>query len=353
MKEIVKYDNRMNVLNFKGFGKVDMNLLMALCSRMKGKMTEKIVMTFDEIKHLANYTSTDKEEFIKDLERMIDRLMRVNSRIITDGKIAKFVLFPTFLIDPKEETVSVAVNQDFAFLLNELNQYTTFELEEFVDLKSKYSKNLYRLLKQWRTVGKYTFNDLAEFRNLMDVPKSYSNKYMMERCVDVAIEEISKLDISFNGFKCEPVYARKRGNPLDKLVFTWQAEKHEFIPKVEDEQIDGQMNIADYPECMPDESHLDKIVEIMKAKGISKLDAQKIYDSAKGDMNRISEVYESLKNQKSDNFVAKMVAMVKPDSSWQKPIKTAKQTTFHNTDHESYVKANSELLKKIEGKEFF
>lgn len=310
-------------------------------------------MTFDEIKCLANYTSTDKEEFIKDLDRMTDRLMRVNSRIITDGKIAKFVLFPTFLIDPKEETVAVAVNQDFAFLLNELKQYTTFELEEFVDLKSKYSKNLYRLLKQWRTVGKYTFHDLEEFRSLMDVPTSYTNKLMMQKCVDVAIEEISRLDVSFKGFKCEPIYARKRGKPLDELIFTWQAEKHEFIQKAEDEQIEGQMNIADYPECMPDESHLDKIVEMMKSKGISKLDAQKIYASARGDINRISEVYESLKNQKSDNFVGKMVAMVKPDSGWQKPIKTAKKTTFHNTDHESYVKANSELLKEIGEKDFF
>lgn len=244
MNEIVKYDNRMNVLTFKGFGKMDMNLLMSLCSKMKDRKTDRIVMTFDQIKELANYTATSKESFIADLERMSERLMKVNSRIITDGKIARFVLFPTFIIDQEEENLTIAVNQDFAFLLNELEQYTTFELEEFIDLDSKYSKNLYRILKQWRTVGKYVFNDIDEFRKMMNIPTSYTNKLMMQKCVAVAIDEISNLDKSFKGFKCTPLYARKRGQPLEKLVFTWQAEKTEYVVKNTD-QIDGQAEFSD------------------------------------------------------------------------------------------------------------
>lgn len=242
MDGIVRYDNRMNTLKFNGFNKVDMNLLMALCSKMKDRSTDRITMTFDRIKELASYTSTDKQEFISDLERMSDRLMKVNSKIITDGKIALFVLFPTFIIDPDEETLTVAVNQDFAFLLNELEQYTTFELEEFVDLKSKYAKNLYRLLKQWRTQGQYTFHDLVEFRNLMDIPSSYSNKKVMQKCVNVAIDEIGELDRSFKDFKCKPVYSKKRGKPLEKLIFTWQPEVAELA---EDEQLEGQEGFSD------------------------------------------------------------------------------------------------------------
>ena len=228
MSEIVKYGNQLNVLKFKGFQKTDMNLLMSLCAKMKDRSTEKVILKFSEIKEIANYSGTDKK-FAEDLDQMTDRLMLVNCKIITNGKIDKFVLFPRCHIDLDTRTVTISVDPEFAFLLNELEQYTIFELEEFISLNSKYSKNLYRLLKQWRTVGKYIFNDLEEFRKLMDIPTAYTNKYMMNECVSVAIEEISKLDKSFIGFKCEPVYAKKRGKPLEKLIFTWKAEKNLFV----------------------------------------------------------------------------------------------------------------------------
>ena len=47
----------------------------------------------------------------------------------------------------------------------------------------------------------------------------------MQKVVNVSIEEISKSDGSFQNLKCEQVYLSKRGKPIDKLVFTWKAEK--------------------------------------------------------------------------------------------------------------------------------
>ena len=247
----------MNTLNFKGFGKVDMNLLMSLCSKLKNKGTDRITIEFDKIKELSNYTSTDKIEFIKDLERMSDRLMQVNSRLVIDGKIAKFVLFPTFIIDPDKEILTVAVNKEFSYILNELEQYTVFELEEFVGLNSKYSKTLYRLLKQYRGQGWYKFHSIAEFRELLDVPASYTSRQLMQRCVAPCIEEISLLDNSFKNFKCEPKYANKRGKPLAELHFSWQPEKKDFVDWNAD-QIEGQMSFDDNKtfDAIVDECHV-------------------------------------------------------------------------------------------------
>ena len=262
MNELVKYNSEMNTLNFKGFGKVDMNLLMSLCSKLKNKGTDRTTISFDKIKELSNYTSTDKLEFIKDLERMSDRLMQVNSRLVIDGKIAKFVLFPTFIIDPEEETLTVAVNKEFSYILNELEQYTVFELEEFVGLNSKYSKTLFRLLKQYRGKGRYEFHSIAEFRKLLDVPESYTSRQLMQRCVAPCIEEISTLDKSFKDFKCEPKYANKRGKPLDKLIFTWQPERNTFVDWNAD-QVEGQISFANNKE-------FDNIVDDCKTKPANK-----------------------------------------------------------------------------------
>lgn len=344
MNEIVKYQNDMNRLKFKGFTPTSMNMFVALCSQMKEKNTEEINLSFSKIKELVKYDLKKKniEEFINDLQRMNDDLMKVNCKIITGSKIKMFVLFPTFEIDTEKETLKVSVNKEFTWLLNEMKSYTTFELAEFIDLKSKYSKNLYRLLKQWRTIGRYTFNDLAEFRELMDVPKSYTNRQLMQNCVSVAIEEISELDVSFKGFKCEPVYARKRGKPLDKLVFTWQAEKTEFIPR--DEQVEGQQSFSDnqtLDEYVDDYKNtenddIQRIVEIMEQHRITRFEAKKIYDSAKGDLYHISKIYEHFKNRQADNFVGLMIAMVKPEA-FIEPKKSAKKTGFHNFEGRKYT----------------
>lgn len=226
MKETVKYQNNLNNLKFKNFSKSDLDIFMTLCSKTKDKDTQKIILDFDEIKTLTKYNKKKKSnaQFIKDLRQMNERLMQVNCEFATDTEIVMFVLFPVFKIDTVKSTLTVSVNEEYAWLLNEVKNYTTFELEEFVDLNSKYSKHLYTILKQWRTTGQYIVYDLDIFRELLDVPKEYSNKRMIEKCISVAVEELSRLEKSFENFSCEPIYAKKRGKPLENLKFSWKAE---------------------------------------------------------------------------------------------------------------------------------
>ena len=68
-------------------------------------------------------------------------------------KIYKFDLFPTWEIDEEAQTLTVGVNSDFQWLLNEFNHYTSLDLEEIVAFKSKYTKNLFRLIRQCKSIG--------------------------------------------------------------------------------------------------------------------------------------------------------------------------------------------------------
>lgn len=268
MEKIVKYQNDMNRLSFKGFNQMDMNVFVALCSQLKEKDTAEITLSFQKIKELISYERKSTTlEFISELKRMNRKLMSVNCEIITGAKIIMFVLFPTFTIDEDSETLTVAVNKDFTWLLNEMKSYTTFELAEFIDLKSKYAKNLYRLMKQWRNEGTYIFHDLEHFRNLMDVPKTYTNRQLMQDCVNVAVDEIVKLDKSFKNFKCTPKYARKRGKPLEKLIFTWDT-----LPHPQTAQQTGFSNQQTFEEYIKDYQGEDKPtpLDIKIAKDIQK-----------------------------------------------------------------------------------
>ncbi len=224
MNEIVKYDNYMNGLKFTGFTAVDFNFVMLLCSKMRDKSTLKMTISFDEIREKTGYTRTALKKFISDLERMNEKLMRITCKLRVDSEIIMFVLFPTFRIDLDKQLLTVSVNEEFKFILNELiKNFTRFDLAEFVELNSKYSKSLYRLLKQYRTSGQYEVS-LENFRDKMDCPKSYDNKQFMQNVINPALNEL-KAHGFFENLECTVQYAHKKGCPVIGYTFTFKPEE--------------------------------------------------------------------------------------------------------------------------------
>ena len=98
-------------------------------------------------------------------------------------------------------------------MLNVLDrEFTRFELEEFVDLKSSYAKECYRRLKQWRKTGKW-YVKIEEFRRLLSVPETYRmcdiDKWVLEPIYD----ELSKI---FEDFAIKKI---KKGRKVVELHF--------------------------------------------------------------------------------------------------------------------------------------
>lgn len=223
MNEVVKYDNYMNGLKFTGFTVTDFNFLIALCSRMRDKNTTIVNFSFTELKNITNYKKSNSiKQFVSDLERMNEKLMKVTCKLRTETKIIMFVLFPTFEIDLHNQTLTVCVNERFQFILNELiKNFTRFDLSEFIKLDSKYSKTLYRLLKQFKSTGRLEMT-LDDFRGKMDIPTSYSPKYVMDKVIKPSIKELQKY---FTNLQCTVKYAHKKGCPVSGYTFTFKPEQ--------------------------------------------------------------------------------------------------------------------------------
>lgn len=93
-------------------------------------------------------------------------------------------IFKKFRVDGNSQILYVSVNEDFFFLLNQLtSNFTRFELKEFVTLKSSYTKEFYRRIKQFRKTGFWKCS-IEEFRNLLDIPQKYRiidiDKYVLK-----------------------------------------------------------------------------------------------------------------------------------------------------------------------------
>lgn len=262
MGELVMYENAMNRLALGSLSKTSTNIFYALCYKMKNQGSNRIVMDFSEVKELAKYkrNGDSDKNIISDLDKMTDELLMVNSRHIIKKpngkrKIYKFDIFPTFIIDEEKKTLEVGVNPDFQWLLNEFKQYTSFELEDMVDLKSKYAKHLFRLLRQWKSVGKLVVGEggqepsIEEFRRKIGVRDSYTTKEMIRSCIDVAVDQINRSKCSITGLKCEKKYANRRGRPLSQLIFTWQREEKKDPEDEKDEVYNAVFDmLKDYPE---------------------------------------------------------------------------------------------------------
>lgn len=256
MNEIVKYDNYMNSLRFTGFTVTDFNFLMLLCSKMRDKDITEITIPFDELKLKTGYTRTSIQKFRADLERMNDKLMKVTCKLKTETRTLMFVLFTTFDINIENQTLTVCVNGKFKFILNELiKNFTRFDLSEFIKLESKYSKSLYRLLKQFKSTGKLEIS-LNDFRGKMNIPSTYTNRDVMSKVVNPTLAELQNY---FNDLQCTVKYENKRGKPVSGYIFTFTPEQ---IPKPELREIpvaEPQMVSASGPKKELAQEEMDKL----------------------------------------------------------------------------------------------
>lgn len=230
MNEVVKYDNYMNGLKFTGFTTTDFDFLMLLCSKMRDKDITELTIPFEELRQRTGYTRTSIQKFRTDLERMNEKLMRVTCKLKTETRTLMFVLFPTFDINLENQTLTVCVNEKFKFILNELvKNFTRFDLNEFIRLDSKYSKSLYRLLKQFKSTGRLEIR-LDEFRRKMDIPSTYTNRDVMSKVINPILKELQNY---FINLQCTVKYAHKRGKPVTGYIFTFTPEE---IPKTVPEE---------------------------------------------------------------------------------------------------------------------
>ena len=223
MNEVVKYNNNFNNISLRNFNANELDILMAICSRMKEKGEEEITFHFDKLKKLINYSDNTSATFVKDLESTYDKLISIKLKVGDERRFIKFVLFTRYSVDVDEKTVEIAVNKEFAWVLNELNvTFTAFELKEFISLKSSYAKEFYRRMKQFKSTGKWNIS-LEDFKRIMDVPVNY-------RMCDIDVWVLKPIQKELKekyGLKIQKTYNTKgRGRPaVSGFIFTFLKEE--------------------------------------------------------------------------------------------------------------------------------
>ena len=258
MNEIVKYHNHFNSVALKNFNGVEIDLLMAICSKLKNEDINEVELKFSDLRRMINFKHRGELRFIQNLEQMYKKLLNLSIRIETEDRIINFILFTKYEIIKKQKTILIKINEDFKFLLNKfISNFTRFELNEFISLKSSYSKEIYRRLKQFKHTGMWKVQ-IDNFRELLNIPEKYRISEIDKKVFKISIEELNKYfdnfeiikikkgrKIEYIQFKFTPEkkYKEKTSDSEDELIFQNKSQKEkrktriiEAIPKQEKEK---------------------------------------------------------------------------------------------------------------------
>ena len=200
---MIKYQNNMNLIAFNDFSQRELNIFFSLCLLMKDKGTGEITLSYNDIKKIIPDRFESNKKFEEILESVYDKLLRLRLETRDKNKIEKFILFTSYKIHVNEKIVTINTNSDYSYILNNLSKnFTLFELQEFNELSSTYSKHMFRLLKQYKHTGYYKVS-VDEFKRLLNVPESYTMRKITDKILSIVLKELSDnfIDLKVNKIK--------------------------------------------------------------------------------------------------------------------------------------------------------
>ncbi|EIL2852131.1 replication initiation protein [Campylobacter coli] len=285
MSEIVKYHNDFNKIKLPSFTEQEQNLLCFLLTKIKEKEENEIFSIYP--KDLIGFSGKNlsNRELTEILNSFEEKFFKADFTIIVKDEVKNLIgkmrvnLFNHFVIWKETRTdwdmeigdglfwqeftrIDIEVNKHFEYLINQLTaNFTAFELAEFIALSGKYTKTLYRLLKQFRTTGKAYF-EWEEFKRIMDIPENYEMHNIDKWILKPAIKELSKernlfdqIRVPFKNlaYEKEKTAGRGRGGKVSGITFTFKPESV-LMQKLEKES----------QKIMSDEQKYLKILNNMK-----------------------------------------------------------------------------------------
>lgn len=217
----VRYHNQLNEIKLGKLELKEFDLFYSICYKLKESGTNEVKLNFSELTSLIGEEKNSKRTPIH-IDNLNKKLASINQQIeIAPNVFERFVLFTNFTTNFNDDTLTIKTNDKFKYLLNNLvDTYTKFDLIDFINLKSSYSKNMFKLLKQWQSIC-YKKYDLDNLKDLLNVPESCrkSSTNFNKRVLLPIEEELP------NYFKNLRISKIKTGTKITHIEFYWDKEK--------------------------------------------------------------------------------------------------------------------------------
>lgn len=336
--DIVKFENTFDqFVKLKNYTSTELDMFFSILRKVKNQGTNVIEYDFKELRETIKYTSRDRKNFIIKLKNVNRKLLQsfitVPNEYDDEDDIG---FFSKFSVRKSVEKLVVSVNKDFVDLLNNFDQFTEFLLSNFVSFRSKYSKLLYKTLMQFKSTGKL-YIKMEDFREKLDIPKSYRLSEITEQVLEVAKKELSTVLENFEYKKI------KKGRTVVRIDFTFKPIKNfdfandEVIEIIENNEIEETERIEILIEILEEKIALEENKINKLQEQIKEFREKEYIDAADESINRDIENY--LENN--------IVESNKKIMEYKKEIEDYKNQLVLETTENTEVEDYNSLIEKI------
>jgi plasmid replication initiation protein len=219
--EIVVH-NEFNEVSMRQWTAKEMDLFIAIVSKVMNKKQDVVTLDTEELRTIIS-EKKNLDRWKETVVSVVNKIGELKYHSYTDKAYSLVFPFSKFDVFFDEKKIEVKVSEHFEKIINVIlknGEFTFYELEEFVQIKSTYAKTMYRHLKQWRTTGKAEFS-IERFREMLDVPESYTSGEVTRRVVLQIMKELSPF---FEDLEYKVVKGSGRGTPIKSYVFKFKKQ---------------------------------------------------------------------------------------------------------------------------------
>lgn len=283
----IKYANDVNNQDLfrviDSFTELENNLFYVLIAQIVNERDNLIVINTNTVKRLINYDKhVSQKAFVNSIDSALTKFLKIVVKYkFTDKNgqenIVSEHLFDKTQINTETFDCKVKLNKRYIPLFNNFKEWTRFSVLQYTALQSAYSKRLFRLLKQYRTLGKKKFT-YEEFRQELIIPKSYRPSNINTRVLKTVLEELSPYFEKIQVTKEYVANKNGKGRSLSGYIFTWVPEsawQKDFQSKIL-EELTGYYNIKENPYLTPEM----RFKAIDRFRGRKLGTTQKLYESS-------------------------------------------------------------------------
>ncbi len=230
------YHNNTNKVNLGKLSEREANLLFAIFQRLKDQGNTLIRFEPQDLKRMLNIDISN-ERLSEVVIKLWDSIKTADFWKISETETSiiqeNYMLFSRCKIELNKPSknlkyLEIQLNDNYQYLLNNLGmgQYTSFNLLEFQQVRGKYAKTLYRLLKQYKSTGILSV-EWTQFRELLDIPKDYKMRNIDQKILTPSLKELKKI------YPFEHLSYKKERRSHDKRKVTHIDFYFEPLPKGE------------------------------------------------------------------------------------------------------------------------
>ena len=221
MNNVLTYHNDLNQVTLVGFTPVEISVFFALAKKVADTNENEVLFSVEEIRNLAGIKYERLSDVYQAIYKTLKKMQHISllSGVVDQGEFESSVMFTNVKFSQSQDLLAVKVNPKVTWLLRDVaKNFTEIDLVKLNEIKSAYSKEVYRHLRQFKNTGRW-YVSVEDFRRLLNIPESYNMMQITGKILNRHV--LKELTPLFLNLKIKKI---KKGRSIVALEFCFDTK---------------------------------------------------------------------------------------------------------------------------------